>query len=690
MGQALPARSKQHPTPRIRSISYYAILASAGLWAASRPVSSGDLWVALGCGRLILEAGIGRDDPFSFTSLPGAWINQNWLTHVLFTLIHRAAGLEGLVLWKVVVSIAITLLVASTARSLGARRSLAAVAGVAAALLGRPFYDVRPNLHSILLAAALLRWLVSVAPRLVRGASFLRTVWPLVLISIAWANLHGGFLVGVFFVAAAAAGLLVFGVLHRKTGLLASRFLALPVIGLGGAFVSPFGWRNLAHPYEVSMGPSAAHWRNVVEWRPPFGPGSLEDPGVRGFWILTAAAAAILLRFALLRHRRRLSRFDVPAESFVPVISSAGIALALCLTSRRFIPFFAVAALPALAIVVARFHATAAGAKESIAKGSRPGAETALVWPILGALALIASGADFTRRLILPNELWSSSVSWAERLVRADEQPEKAVRFVLGTGARGRVFTDWTWGGYLLYRAPLEGRPPRPRYQIYIDGRAQAAYRASISEDYVAFEAAAAARDTSAVRRFLDFHRIDLCILDRRGGALPLLLPEMSDWTGLYADDETVVAARLTSLDRLREGDFPDEAIAQATLAFRLRTSKDLDPDERIEAFQHAVASLRSRPTTTGISEMMRLALGSAEPLDRTLRERAAAECDRILEGDGASGSLFESLTVEANAAQSRAILAKVGGEAAIEREMRGRGRALADRAQRIVRRYLR
>jgi hypothetical protein len=313
---------------------------------------------------------------------------------------------------------------------------------------------------------------------------------------------------------------------------------------------------------------------------------------------------------------------------------------------------------------------------------------------IAALLALTAAGIDIAERLFLSNAIWPRSQGWAARLVRADEQPADAVRFMLTSNVRGRLFTNWTWGGYLLQSIPFDDG--KPRYQIYIDGRAQAAYPASVSEDYVAVSGAVAARELKAadiaklVQGFLDHYRIDICVLGREKKGLGWIVPELSDWAGVYGDDRAIVAVRKDLLDTLVTGSFPEPAIAHASAAFQLRTRGGLSTEEMLAAFQHAVTSVRTRPTTIGVTEMVRLALGTNDQLGESMRAQAAAECDRILQGGIPYDIVYQSVAVEANTAQSRAVLADAAGDKALARRLRARAAEGAARGAQLFQQGLR
>jgi hypothetical protein len=681
---------------RIARVSYGAVIILAGIWGASRVASSGDLWVALGCGRYILAHGVTRSDPFSFTSLPGTWVNQNWLSHVLFTLLRRSVGLTGLGIWKFLVSIAIGWLTASTARSLGAPRGLAALCAVAMAAMGRPFYDIRPNLHTILLSAITIRWLSGLSSR-PPGR-----YWPVPLVFVLWANLHGGFLFGIVALFAASGTLATLRLLRRDEGTGWQALLLLPFLGLAATIISPYGITNLTHPYVITMGPDAAHWRNVKEWLPPYGLSAKGETGVRAFWVLTGAAGVI----AILAVPRALKRGVAgPGRALLPPAAIALAGLLLSITSRRFIPLFSVAVIPVLAgFLVPLLPASDTAQNGSPGPGrtvraSAPSGRAAnlrlpqqgirgLLWPAVACLLAVAVCATVIPNLLLPNALWPASRGFGERLVRADEQPAEAARFLVSSGARGRVLTQWLWGGYLLYSEPFEDG--RPRYRIYMDGRAQAAYPATVSKDLDAFQDAADAGDEPAVHAFLDHYQIDYCVIDRREEGVASILPGLDGWAGAYADDKSIIVARTEKIRDLAPGDFPDEAIRQASAAFALRTRGRLTAAELKEAFSHAVASVRARPTTTGVTEMTRIALAVPSPLGDSLRVAATRECDSVLEAAGTAATRHEFLSVQANTTRCRGALAQAAGDRERAGLLISKATELAREADRCARPYLR
>jgi hypothetical protein len=97
---------------------------------------------------------------------PTGWINQNWLTHVIFYRLTTMFGSEqepyfdALVFWKFAVYLLAVAAIYFTARLLGVNSVLAATASGFALFIGRSFFDIRPAGFSNLLVAVFILILV--------------------------------------------------------------------------------------------------------------------------------------------------------------------------------------------------------------------------------------------------------------------------------------------------------------------------------------------------------------------------------------------------------------------------------------------------------------------------------------------------------------------------------------------------
>ena len=193
--------------------------------ASTHMVAAGDTWVAMACGRHFVNHGVDSVEPFSANSHeagptaeevetwpgwarwitdkvgldtvrywhPTGWVNQNWLTHVIFYRLTTALGSESdpyynaLVLWKFAIYIAAAIALYYTARTYGVNPALAAVFVCFAMFIGRSFFDIRPAGFSNLLVAALMLVLALAS---YKNALY---VWLIVPLIVFWSNVHGGY-----------------------------------------------------------------------------------------------------------------------------------------------------------------------------------------------------------------------------------------------------------------------------------------------------------------------------------------------------------------------------------------------------------------------------------------------------------------------------------------------------------------
>ncbi len=194
--------------------------------ACTHMVAAGDTWVAMACGRHFANHGVDTVEPFSANSHeagptaeevenwpgwaqkiadvvgldtvrkvhPTGWVNQNWLTHLIFYKATTALGSEeepyynALVYWKFAVYIATVICVFYAGVKMGANPALAAAFACFAMFAGRSFLDVRPAGFSNLLVAVFFLILVLATYRNVLY------IWLLVPLVIFWSNVHGGYI----------------------------------------------------------------------------------------------------------------------------------------------------------------------------------------------------------------------------------------------------------------------------------------------------------------------------------------------------------------------------------------------------------------------------------------------------------------------------------------------------------------
>ncbi len=196
--------------------------------ACTHMVAAGDTWVAMACGRHFANHGVDTVEPFSANSHkagpteeevknwpkwaqwitekvgidtvkrwhPTGWVNQNWLTHVIFyKLVPKSSYADGvsfssnaLVYWKFSIYILAMVCVYYSSRILGVNPALATVFSCFALFTGRSFLDIRPAGFSNVLVAVFIFILILTTYRNVLY------IWLIVPLTVFWCNVHGGYI----------------------------------------------------------------------------------------------------------------------------------------------------------------------------------------------------------------------------------------------------------------------------------------------------------------------------------------------------------------------------------------------------------------------------------------------------------------------------------------------------------------
>jgi GNAT superfamily N-acetyltransferase len=176
-------------------IALYAIPAVV----AMRPVTDPDIWWHLRTGQWIVAHGaVPTTDPFSRFGLGRPWVAYSWLFELLVYGLYRGLGLGGILLYRVVLTLAVAL---SVHRLVAKREPRFAVALglVGAALLALlPLMNERPWLFTILFSALTLDVVLDL-----RAGRSTRAAWLLPPLFALWANLHIQFVYGLFLLALA-------------------------------------------------------------------------------------------------------------------------------------------------------------------------------------------------------------------------------------------------------------------------------------------------------------------------------------------------------------------------------------------------------------------------------------------------------------------------------------------------------
>lgn len=417
--------------------------AAASLPVVFAPIGDPDLgWHLSAASWMVENAAWLRSDvlPSTHSGLP--WVNFEWLAQLIFYAANAAAGVTGMWLLKAALLSAAGVVVFRALSVFGAPFHARAVglAWWAAAMIPRA--DLRTELFSLIAFGALLGVLETKERIRIPGyAGFL-------LFSL-WANLHAGFLYGLFLLGAYSLEEIIEG----KKSRLGKHLL----ICAAGTLVNPYGWKVYEvlglHAVETgAVAPFISEWAAVDFGRPELWP----------LGLLAAALGCLFLRSA------RKSRAPL-----LPLIVSVVFGAAMVRHSRLSVYF-------AICAVVYGFRLLASD--QALLRRFKP-LHAVVFLASLGLFSLWAWGGHLSR-----------GVYYAKYTpVRASAVLERGAEF---SGLR--LYNAWGWGGYLGYR--LDGK-----LTLFQDGRYIFHPRL--------IEAGQAVHHPESWRDFLGRHEIDAALL---------------------------------------------------------------------------------------------------------------------------------------------------------------------------------
>src|SRR5215470_11137409 len=147
-------------------------------------------WHVITGQNILKTLAVPRADPYSYTMNGAPWVAHEWLADVIFALIHRVMGLNGLVLLSAAILVLTFLILYSRILRQTGEALTAAIFTVLAALASMLHWLARPHIFSLALT---LVFVIILDLYLREGRNRL---WLLPLLMVFWVNLHAGYILG--------------------------------------------------------------------------------------------------------------------------------------------------------------------------------------------------------------------------------------------------------------------------------------------------------------------------------------------------------------------------------------------------------------------------------------------------------------------------------------------------------------
>lgn len=353
-------------------------------------------WI-LRMGKIILENGIPRTDPLSYTMGNFPFIAHQWLSEVFIAYFYQKAGSFGLALCFAIAASA-ALVTASSRLKQAEKRWLFAPLFLAACLLA-DFVSIRPQILSWLCFSLLIKLLFS-------GNRVSKYLIPVLIVF--WVNIHGGFAMGVVVITVTSA----FRMLRKRS--LFSEDMLIVLLSFIATALNPYGLRVWEEPV-MTITDRTLH-KYIIEWQPAV---FISD---FLFWIYLA-----LTVFLLIRQRREF----LPEEKtvfFLLLLSS--------LSSMKQIPLFVIYSLPILVKSFSSLFKEARKVKYGQNRFKK-------LYVCLSILSIV---------IYLP--FFVVTISRLPLFTEEKFYPKNAVSYLGQNYPRGRIFTLYQWGGYVNWKLP--------------------------------------------------------------------------------------------------------------------------------------------------------------------------------------------------------------------------------------------
>jgi hypothetical protein len=424
-----------------------------------------DFWWHLKTGEHIWQTGaIPTQDPFAFTSLAKDPIHpdskrisfilaQYWLAQVILYLVYKAFSFQGIIAFRAALLTLVIFMIWRGVRREGIGFFPSLPFLIPAVIVLTNFTGERPQLFSFVFSFLLVYLLdgfrksslPAEATMLHSNRRMLLHLIPVPVLMALWANIHGGFILGIIIICLYLLAETIkfltgrFGPLPRKAFLL---IVAAGAIAIPASFINPNGFNVIP----VLMELEKSRYRGmIVEAMSPvylMNTGFYNQELIAYFTLLILGVVFFIV--------------NIRALDITDALVFAGLS-AMSLSAARVIPFF----IPVAIVLIAKYLSLSwkRVSLTSIGKNLLTYLEKPITFMKSSyAVIMLSSVLSIVLLVVLINSsLFRSGI-------RKERYPEGAVKFLKENKLPGNMFNPYVWGGYLIWGL-------YPDYKVFIDGR---------------------------------------------------------------------------------------------------------------------------------------------------------------------------------------------------------------------------
>lgn len=431
--------------PPISVVLFLTIFLYISFSSGMNLLNDGDTGYHIRVGDYILEQQIfPKQDMFSHHTPPLPWTAHEWLSEIIMSLVHKAYGLNGIVVFFSAFLAFCYACYYNFLKTYRANFYLTLLLTVSVIASSKIHWLARPHVFSILIMIIWLR----ILDEYQHGTRDRLYLLPLIM--ILWANLHGGYIIGIVLTGIYWLDGAYSRLTAKDPSVLANaaeKFKKLGVVMLAcavTAMINPIGYKILLFPFKL-VGDTYL-MDHVGEFLSP----NFHDPHFFRYLLL-------LLLGVLALSRKRLKCYETIMILFFVNIS---------LVSVRYIPLCALFITP---IMLRQIQEMISASDSSFLRALTKRSDRLVELDATAKWPLMKGAVIFFLVLLFFND----RLKWD---FNPKIKPVAAVEFLKKEHISGNMFNNDEFGDYLIYSAS-------PAYKPFIDGRLDM-YGSKVMKEY--------------------------------------------------------------------------------------------------------------------------------------------------------------------------------------------------------------
>jgi len=474
-----------------------------------RPVNEADTWMHIKTGEIMVkDMRITQVDEYSYTKAGEKWLNHQWLSQVIFYLIYKLSGINGLIIFSaIIIFFAFVFLFINLYRK--DSWLLAVFLTLLVILFSQYAFLARPLIFSLLLFSLFI--LILHRYKYVLSSAKDNLLYALIPLQILWVNLHGSSIMGIFLIWAFIIGEFIdTRIRHNFKNefvVKGDRYKKLLFVGIAliiSSGINPYGYSAIFFPIVEFKGMGL-----INEWAPSVYKDIFLNFGIMPYYRLFLLISILVFIFK----GRAIS------SSHIIIFGSL---LYLSLSGKRHLSLYGFAIAPCIVEYLKSINFKAVSPR--LRKFFLCFASIVLV------LYLVVLGKDIVTGKYYANQ---NTYRWFG-LGRVN-YPEEAMNFLEKSGLEGNMFNDYPSGCFLIERL-------YPLKKVFLDGRNTIYGAKFITENYrnclkdpLLFEALVKKYDINYVFLYYGF------------SSMAALIPHLyysQNWQLVFLDDKVCIFTR--------------------------------------------------------------------------------------------------------------------------------------------------